>query len=450
MRVLFIAAVLSASLSFMGTAQSTEDTPDRGSFSGGFQSSANFFMRDSLIGAFNIPQYDYQLFGAQSWLDLGYTWNGFDLGVRLDAFNNSNLRNPNQSYTAQGLGRWHIAKSTKKFDIRAGHIYDQIGSGIIYRAYEERALLIDNALIGARINYRINDNWNARVFTGRQRFLFSQYAPNMRGGAVEGFIDLTSDKEDATMFTLAPGIGMVSRTLDDATMEGVIDVVKTYLDVDRFNPVFNTHAYSLYNTLTAGPISMYLEGALKSSEAFNDPFALKTNRDGTTSPGKMVRQSGSVLYGSLSYAGNGLGVTIEGKRTENFEFRTDPNLQLLDGIINYIPPMNRQNTYRLTARYSPATQLLSEQAFQADVRYRWSKKLTTAANLSFVETLDGVKLFQEIYTEVLYKYKRKWQLKGGVQLLQYNQEIYESKTGVPLVETVTPYVDFLYLSLIHI
>ena len=189
---------------------------------------------------------------------------------------------------------------------------------------------------------------------------------------------------------------------------------------------------------------MYLEGALKSSEAFNDPFALKTNRDGTTSPGKMVRQSGSVLYGSLSYAGNGLGVTIEGKRTENFEFRTDPNLQLLDGIINYIPPMNRQNTYRLTARYSPATQLLSEQAFQADVRYRWSKKLTTAANLSFVETLDGVKLFQEIYTEVLYKYKRKWQLKGGVQLLQYNQEIYESKTGVPLVETVTPYVDFLY------
>jgi len=28
---------------------------DLGSFSGGFQTSANFFMRDSLIGAFNIP-----------------------------------------------------------------------------------------------------------------------------------------------------------------------------------------------------------------------------------------------------------------------------------------------------------------------------------------------------------------------------------------------------------
>ena len=47
---------------------------DQGSFSGGFQSSANFFIRDSLIGAANIPQYDNELFGAQSWLDLGYTY----------------------------------------------------------------------------------------------------------------------------------------------------------------------------------------------------------------------------------------------------------------------------------------------------------------------------------------------------------------------------------------
>ena len=120
---------------------------EQGSFTGGFQTSANFFIRDSLIGAANIPQYDRQLFGAQSWLDLGYSIAGFDLGLRFDMFNNSNLLNPNDSYTDEGIGRWHIAKKINKFDIRVGHIYDQIGSGIIYRAFEERPLLIDNPLL---------------------------------------------------------------------------------------------------------------------------------------------------------------------------------------------------------------------------------------------------------------------------------------------------------------
>jgi len=98
----------------------------------------------------------------------------------------------------------------------------------------------------------------------------------------------------------------------------------------------------------------------------------------------------------------------------------------------------------LTARYSPATQTLSEQAFQADVRYRFSKKLTALVNYSNINTLDGTKLYSEIYTEVLYKYKRKWQLKGGIQMQQYNQDIYEVKPGVPIVETLIPYIEYLY------
>ena len=41
---------------------------------GGFQTNANLFIRDSQIGAFNIPQYDHQLFGSESWLDpVSYT-----------------------------------------------------------------------------------------------------------------------------------------------------------------------------------------------------------------------------------------------------------------------------------------------------------------------------------------------------------------------------------------
>jgi hypothetical protein len=53
-------------------------------------------------------------------------------------------------------------------------------------------------------------------------------------------------------------------------------------------------------------------------------------------------------------------------------------------------------------------------------------------------------LYRELYTEVQYKYKRKWNLIAGVQMQRYNQEIFEEKPEVPIVETFTPYFDFLY------
>ena len=410
-------------------------------FSGGFQSSANMFIRDSLIGAANIPQYDNQLFGGQAWLDLSYNVQGFDLGLRFDMFNNSNLLNPNDSYTDEGIGRWHVGKKINKLDVRIGHIYDQIGSGIIYRAYEERPLLIDNALYGARLIYDLGENWQIKGFSGRQRFLFSEYAPVIKGASFEGFVDLSTEEK---LFTLAPGVGFVNRTLDDDSMDRVIDIVRNYEEVDRFLPEYNTNAFSIFNTLTYSKFSWYAEAAFKSAEAFFDPNAIKTEFSGASTFGKLVKESGSVLYSSLSYAGHGLGVTFEYKRTENFDFRVDPNLRLLFGMVSFIPPMNRQNTYRLTARYSPATQLISEQAYQVDVKYRWSKKFNTSVNFSDIKDLEGNRLYQEINTQFYYKPTSKFLAKGGLQILKYNQEVYEVKPGVPIVETVVPYVDVLY------
>lgn len=417
---------------------------DQGSFTGGFQSSANFFMRDSLIGAFNIPQYDSELFGTQAWLDLGYTQNGFDIGIRFDMFNNSNLLNPNASYTDQGIGRWHIEKRLEKLQIRVGHIYDQIGSGIIYRAFEERALLIDNALYGGRLIYALSDETELKVFAGRQRALFSAYEPTIRGFNLETYVNLTKQEEGSTLFTLAPGIGLVNRTLTQNIVDEIGAAIRDYRDEDQFKLYRNTISVSAYNTMSLGPITWFAEAAYKSPESFFNQFIDRELITGGFVRGTWVREAGSVLYSSLSYAKSGLGITLEGKRTENFDFRADPQLSLLNGLVNFIPPMNRNNTYRLTARYSPATQTLSEQALQLDLKYRWNKKLSTLVNLSYIDGLDGTRLYRELFTEVMYKYKRQWQVKTGIQYQNYNQEIYEVKPGVPIVETIIPYVDFLY------
>ncbi|MBK6479450.1 MAG: hypothetical protein IPF93_14585 [Saprospiraceae bacterium] len=99
---------------------------------------------------------DHQLFGGETWLDARYSNWGFDFGIRMDFYQNSNLINPQASFNQQGIGRWFVKKSFSKLGFEAGYIYDQIGSGILYRAYEQRNLGLDNALYGLKLNYDIS------------------------------------------------------------------------------------------------------------------------------------------------------------------------------------------------------------------------------------------------------------------------------------------------------
>lgn len=408
-----------------------------GQISGNLESNANFFIRDSLIGAANTPQYDRQLYGAEAWLNLSYSNWGFDFGLRFDLFNNSNLLNPTGSYTDEGIGRWYIHKSIQKLDISVGYLYDQVGSGIIFRAFEERPLLIDNALLGARLAYEILPDWKVKVFTGRQKQQFDLYGSVIKGLSFDGYL---SGGEEAN-WAIAPGFGIVNRTLDDAAMNSMVATINTYSKEDAFVPKYNAYAFSVFNTLTAGNFTWYAEGAYKSKDNLNllagvGPFIVAGDR--------LFLSSGSVLYSSLSYAHKGLGVTLEGKRTENFDFRTRPQEQLNRGLINFLPPMARVNTYRLNARYNAATQPLGEQAIQADIRYNYKRKLGFNVNFSNITNLESELLYREVYTEVSYKHERLWTLLGGVQRQRYNQEVFEFKPDAPIVETLIPYFDFLY------
>ncbi len=402
---------------------------DEARFSGSFATNANFFQRDTLIGASNTPQYDHQLFGGEAWLELNYSYKGFGVGVRFDAFNNSNLINPQGSYSDQGLGRWFVTKKSHDLGITVGYIYDQIGSGIIYRAYEERPLAIDNALLGARLTYDFGDNWQIKGFAGKQKNRFEVYDSVIKGFSVDGFHSFGEEGK----VTIAPGAGIVGRTLDNGSMNLVVSELRTYAEEDRFIPKYNTYAMSVFNNLSAGKFNWYIEGAYKSEDIFR-------NQEGD----RLLSDDGSVIYTSLSYANKGLGITLEGKRTENFEFRTRPQEELNRGIVNFLPPMTRVNTFRLLARYNSATQFLGELGMQADVRYKFNKKLSANVSFSSITDLDARPLYQEIFTEVTYKKGRDWQLIAGVQMQDYNQEVYEFKPGVPLVSTITPYGEFLY------
>ncbi len=434
-RIIFFQYVLTVVACSLVYGVSAQD--QGGLLSGNFQANANFFQRDSAIGAFGTPQYDRELYGAEAWLNLNYSRWGFDTGIRFDLFNQSNLLNPQGSYTDQGIGRWFIHKKIHALDLSAGYLYDQIGSGIIFRAFEERPLLIDNALYGVRAAYELNPNWQVKAFTGRQKRQFDTYRPVVRGLAIDGFFS----PSDSARWSIAPGAGVVGRSYDDATIQEAVSAITTYTPVDSIGAQYNTYAFSAYNTLTAGPVTWYVEGAYKTRDLFFDPFSPKTNWDGSETTGKLVNRSGWVAYSSLSFTAGTFGITVEGKRTENFTFRANPFVALNQGLVNFLPPMSRINTYRLTSRYNAATQELGEQAVQVDLGWSPGDKWSFILNLSDIQNLQKEQLYREFYFEATHRLSGKWWFKGGVQLQNYNQEVYEVKPGVPLVQTFTPFFE---------
>jgi hypothetical protein len=429
--------IILCGLSLTAKSQQWENTPQ---ISGNFQANANFFIRDSLIGAANTPQYDRQLYGAEGWLNLNYSNWGFDVGLRLDVFNNSNLLNPTDSYSGEGIGNWFVRKRIGDLELAGGYIYDQVGSGIIFRSFEERPLLIDNALRGFQLKYFFNDNFSVKAFTGRQKQLFDTYDSVIKGINFEGFVE----PDPRSGLTLAPGLGIVNRTLDDASMNALVASINTYTPEQAFVPNYNTYAFSFYNTLTSGNFTWYLETAFKTEDAINDPFAELVVDGDTTTTDRFINQPGSVLYTSLAYASRGLGITVEAKRTENFTFRTRPQVQLNRGLVNFLAPMTRVNTYRLLARYNAPAQELGEIALQADLNYAPKRNLRFNLNFSNIWNLENEILYREVFTEAYFKPNKTTTVKTGIQFQQYNQRIYEFKPGADLLEGWTPYADVLF------
>ena len=434
-RAILFLLVLSCSMGI--TAQN-----DGGRLSGKLHINANVFLRDSLIGASNTPQFDHQFFGSESWMNLNYSNWGFDFGIRFDFFQNSNLRNPRASYSGEGIGLWYVRKKIDNLDFTVGYFYDQIGSGIIYRSYEERGLPIDNALYGIRGIYSINEDWSLKAFSGKQKQLFTSYESLISGVNLDGFYMPNEEKN----LTFAPGLGFVKRTLDDNSMNALVASLGDYLPEDLFIPTYNAYAFTFYNTLTAGKFNWYVEGAYKTQDNIVDLEGERVSKfTGDTIVGsQFVGEEGTVFYSSLSYANKGWGLSLEGKRTENFGFRTRPQETLNNGLVNFLPPMARTHTYRLLARYAPATQDKGELALKADIRYAPSRKMLFNASYSHIVTLDNAPLYDEFYFEYTYKPKRTFKLTTGLQMQTYNQEVFEFKPGVPIVETFTPFVDVFY------
>ncbi|HLS71766.1 MAG TPA: DUF6029 family protein [Chitinophagaceae bacterium] len=394
--------------------------------SGDLMLQQNFFQRDTSINASDNELYDHLLSGGESWLGLRYSHKGFVATLRVDGFLNSNLKEPTQAMSGINIGAWSLSKDVAGLRITGGYIYDQVGSGILFRAYEDRGLLIDNALKGIHLRYQLGKNVTLKAFGGQQKNVFESYAPIIKGFNAEGSYKI-GDK-----VYMVSGVGLLNRTMDKRNMDLLVSNINALPAEKRFEPKYNMYGGTFYNTLTAGAFSWYLEGAYKTSEAISDYN------------GQLMNANGTVLYSSMFYAMNNFAITLTGKRTENFIMRTSPNQALLDGVMNWQPVVAQLRPHRLIARYSPASQDLSEYSFNADFLINPNDFIDINVSGTYINTLDDLKLYREAFIEANIRRWSKWDIDLGFQYMEYNQDYYQFKPGVPLLVSYTPFTELTY------
>lgn len=436
-KIIFTLYTSLACLTFI-SAQEGDSKKDNGEFSGNFQNTNQFYVNDPKIGT-NTTQYKRELSSADAWLYLSYKLKGYKFNVRYDMFNNSPLFDPQAAFTQSGIGIWNLSKDVDKFNITVGYFYDQFGTGMVFRAFEDRNLGLDFAINGARIIYTPTENTVIKAFTGLQKFRFDVRPEVIKGINIEHRIEFNENT------SIQLGASGVNRTIDQNTMNNIVGAINNYELKDRFIPKYNVFLGNVYNTLSYKKFSLYTEYCQKSAETIFNPI-----KD------RMELKDGRVYYTSLSYSTKGLGINAQYKRIESFSLRTSPLENLNLGMIAYLPSLTRQNVYRLLARYNAVVQELGENAlgmeFTIKPQAAYFKKHQTTININtsivvgkdnFDATrlnpvnfdTDTARYFREHYIDVSHKFNKKFKAMLGFQYINYNQQLFELKSK--LYEYVT-------------
>jgi hypothetical protein len=357
---------ISFSLLFSATFFSQEK--DLGTVSGNFQTISQYYNEDTLINAI-LP--DHKM-GLNSFANINYTRGNFSAGVRYESYLNPIEGYPT-SFKGSGLGYRYVNWKNKDLDVTVGNFYEQFGSGLILRAYEERNLGIDNALDGVRLKYTPYKGVYLKAFTGKQRYIFQDGLTN-GNGLIRGF----------------DGEINLNELLDSAFNESKLLVTIGGSFVSRYNednltPNFimpkNVGSYGGRIGLRYGKVRFSGEYIIKE----NDPYP-----DSQDDRFNYIYKNGEGTLLNLGYSTKGFAIDLSAKHNDNMLWRsTNVTVGPTDLLIGYVPTLTKQHTYSLASTLYPyATNARGEVAFQADVIYRIPKKTKLGGKYGTVISLN--------------------------------------------------------------
>ena len=393
---------------------------------------------------------------SNTYLDLGIRWDhntNNNAGFRgLEFITRAELTEwPMLGYDTDfggyGISHLHVGANFDWGKITIGDVYGQFGSGMVLRLYEDRALGVDNALRGGKIEATPYKGIYFTALGGKQRRYWNCYDDGAWGW---------NYKQDAVLgANLELGLQEWIPQLQDAGANLTIggSYVSKYQKADTIlfiDPsAMQAYMYNLPEWVGAGSVRAQLQ--MKGWNAMVE-YAYKANDPSILND--YSYNHGEALLMSLSYSQKGLAVLAQVKRSENMSFRSDRQANLIAGTINHMPPFAMQHTYMLTSLYPYSTDLTAnEWAFQGEVRYTWKRGTamggkygtTLKLNASHIrgtsDTWFGMSeepYYTDVNLELNKKINKQWYIGAMAMYQTYNKRIIGksgiARSGIGVVE----------------
>lgn len=335
------------------------DLIDLGRISGNFELSGQYYRTDSAISAV-VPDEKTALWGFGN---IMYRRDKFSAGMRFETYLPGPVGYPaGANWDGTGIGYRFARYSDKLLDITIGNFYEQFGSGMILRTWEDRGLGVDYALDGVRVKSRPIDGVSLTGLVGKQRLNFDNGFKNGDGivRGLDGELDLATLLDSAYFLPgrLILGGSFVSKYQENASI--------TYDFPENVNS-------------WAGRLQYFIGGFQFSGEyAHIDENPSAQNSSIVPIPPEDDGSVGLFLTGqgvnlNASYSTRGFGVSFTASSLANMAFQSERNAGNFDLWINYLPPTSVLQTYLLGQFYPYATQPNGEVAYRGDVFFQIPK-----------------------------------------------------------------------------
>jgi hypothetical protein len=315
-------------------AQEQENKYQAGEIHGNFQFDAQNYFEDTIIGAQDVPEN----VRMNSFANINYTRGNFKAGIRYESYQKP-LLGFDPRFNGSGLTYRYASYEQDGLEFTVGNFYEQFGTGLIFRSYEERGLGIDNAMDGIRLRYKPIKGVYLKAVIGQQRFFFEKGEGIVRGLDAEINLNETFSNifDGKTSYIL--GASVVSKYQADQNPLKILPE--------------NVAAFAGRLNIITDKLNLYTEYAYK----INDPSF--TNR--------YIYKPGSALFASATYSDGPLSIMTSAKYVDNMDFKSNRDADGNVLLINYLPAITKQYTYAFAAFYPYATQPNGEFGYQAEI-----------------------------------------------------------------------------------
>lgn len=277
-----------------------------------------------------------------------------DAGLRAE-FMKWPLPGYEDGFAGWGLSNFYVKGKYKGFELTAGDFYDQFGSGFILRTYEDRALGIDNAIRGGRLNINAVRGMRLTMLGGVQRryWDWSKHS-QVYGANLELYMhDYIRKMREHGSTWMIGGSYVLKHERDE---EIFVPGTNYYLNLPK-----SVNALDVRSSFASGPWSVLAEFAWKGQDPSYDNDYTYGN--------------GTAYLLSASYSKKGMSAMLQAKRSFNMAFRSQRDADGISAFINNMPAFTYTHVHTLPALYPYATQNAEgEWAYQGSFSYMFPRK----------------------------------------------------------------------------